>query len=71
MALRISGNFTISVIQKIVDMSKSLRIPTHHVQTYRKDTFIMTTIISPKTPDRLWCPSNILFIGMREFVSRE
>jgi len=76
MALRVSGNFTIPVIQKQnVDASKSLQIPTHHVQegtvTYRKDTFIITPLISPKLPDRLLCSSNFLFIGKLEFFSRE
>lgn len=75
MALHISGDFTISVIQKKVDTSKSLQIPTHYVQkgtvTYRKEAFIITPLISPKPPDGLWCPSNFLFIGKREFLSRE
>jgi len=68
LALRVSGNFTISVIQKLVDTSKSIQIPTHHVQngtvTYRRG---ITALISPKPPDRLWCPSDFLFIGKREF----
>jgi hypothetical protein len=75
MALPISVNFTISVTQKNVDTSKSLQIPTHHVQkctvTYGKEAFIITPLISPKLPDRIWCPSNFLFIGKREFLSRE
>jgi hypothetical protein len=47
MALRFSGNFTIPVVEKIVDKSKSLQIPTHHVQegtlTYRKEAFDVST----------------------------
>jgi len=59
MALRVSGNFIIPVTQKIFDKSKSLQIPTHHVQegtlTYRKEAFIITPLISPKPPDCVWC----------------
>jgi hypothetical protein len=74
MALRVSGNFTIPVTQKIVDTTKSLQIPTHHVQegavTYRKDTFIIKPLISPKPPDRLSSLRNLQTVSHLSETSR-